>query len=176
MARAHHAALLAGRNGAAEVPAAPAPARAEPATAAAPAAPAPAPMMRVPVPALPPESTLAPARLDPDSLTALKNLQAEGDEGFVREIIELFLEDAAKRIDDLESTLAAGSDADFTRAAHSIKGACANFGATELAKICAQIENLGREGRMAEAAPLLPGLRREFGCVRLALEAEMARL
>ncbi len=130
----------------------------------------------VPVPALPTETDLSPARLDQDSLTALKNLQAEGDEGFVREIIELFLEDAVKRMNDLDATLAAGRGAEFTRAAHSIKGACANFGATDLAKLCAQIEAMGREGRMAETAPLLPKLRREFDRVRLALEAEMARL
>lgn len=129
-----------------------------------------------PVPALPTESNLSPAQLDQDSLTALKNLQAEGDEGFVREIIELFLEDAVKRMSDLDATLAAGRGPEFTRAAHSIKGACANFGATDLAKLCAQIEAMGREGRLAETAPLLPKLRREFERVRLALEAEMARL
>jgi HPt (histidine-containing phosphotransfer) domain-containing protein len=130
----------------------------------------------VPVPGLPAEVELSPALLDQDSLTALKNLQAEGDEGFVREIIELFLEDAVKRMDDLDAMMAAGSGADFTRAAHSIKGACSNFGATDLAKLCAQIETMGREGRMTETKGLLPGLRREFSRVRLALEAEMARL
>ncbi|MBV9656948.1 MAG: response regulator [Verrucomicrobia bacterium] len=131
----------------------------------------------VPVPALPKTVQVAtppliPARLDPDSLTALKGLQAEGDEGFLRELIELFLADAAQRIDGMDTALAAGRDADFVRAAHSIKGAAANFGATDLRKICARIEDLGREGQVSEAGALLPELRAEFSRVRLALEAE----
>ena len=120
-------------------------------------------------------AVVEPASLDVDSLHALRNLAADGDEAFFQELVDLFLDDAASRMGDLDRTLAAGQAADFTRAAHSVKGACANFGATDLGRLCAEVEALGRAGNLAGAAPCLPGLRHELERVRLALAAETGR-
>ena len=120
-------------------------------------------------------ATLTPAELDDDSLNALRNLAADGDEAFFQELVDLFLADALVRVNDLDRTLATGQAGDFTRAAHSIKGACANFGATELGHISEEIETFGRVGNLPGAAPCLPRLRLELARVRLALMAETGR-
>ncbi len=115
-----------------------------------------------------------PALLNRDSLEALKSLQSEGDDGFLKEMIELFLEDTPVRFAEMDTALAAGEQGDFVRAVHSIKGASANFGADDLHDMCATIEQMGRAGQMHETADRRTALRAEFERVRVALLAEVA--
>ncbi len=118
-------------------------------------------------------SNVTPANLNRDSLEALKSLQAEGDDGFLKEMVDLFLADTPARLADMETALAAGQQPEFVRAVHSIKGASANFGADDLHNICAEIEGMGRAGRMNDAAAELKRLYDEFERVRMALLAEV---
>jgi HPt (histidine-containing phosphotransfer) domain-containing protein len=118
-------------------------------------------------------SAVEPALLNRDSLEALKSLQSEGDNGFLKEMIELFLTDTPCRLADIDAALSLGHQQDFVRAAHSIKGASANFGADDLHNICAQIEQMGRAGRMNETEPNIRALKQEFERVRVALLAEV---
>jgi PAS domain S-box-containing protein len=118
--------------------------------------------------------TVPPAQLNRDSLEALKSLQSEGDNGFLKEMIDLFLEDTPSRLADMDAALTIGHQQDFVRAVHSIKGASANFGADDLHQLCAEIEQTGRAGRMTETAPQIKKLHQEFERVRVALLAEVA--
>ena len=113
------------------------------------------------------------ATLNRDSLDALKSLQSEGDDGFLKEMIELFLADTPARFADMETARQAGEQQDFVRAVHSIKGASANFGADDLHELCATVEQMGRAGQMHEATEQIQGLHAEFERVRLALLAEV---
>ena len=114
-----------------------------------------------------------PAELNRDSLEALKSLQSEGDSGFLKEMIDLFLADTPSRFADMEAALTIGHQQDFVRAVHSIKGASANFGADDLHQLCAEIEKTGRAGRMTETGPQIRKLHQEFERVRVALLAEV---
>jgi PAS domain S-box-containing protein len=118
-------------------------------------------------------AAVEPALLNRDSLEALKSLQSEGDNGFLKEMIELFLTDTPSRLADIDAALAIGHQQDFVRAAHSIKGASANFGADDLHNICAGIEQMGRAGKMNETEPNIRALKQEFERVRVALLAEV---
>ena len=120
-----------------------------------------------------PPSNVTPANLNRDSLEALKSLQAEGDDGFLKEMVDLFLADTPARLADMETALAAGQQPEFVRAVHSIKGASANFGADDLHDICAEIEGMGRAGRMNDAGAELKRLYNEFERVQVALLAEI---
>jgi PAS domain S-box-containing protein len=120
-----------------------------------------------------PASGVQPASLNRDSLEALKSLQSEGDSGFLKEMIELFLADTPSRFADMDAALNLGHQQDFVRAVHSIKGASANFGADDLHQLCAEIESIGRAGRMAETVPQIKKLHQEFERVRVALLAEV---
>ena len=114
------------------------------------------------------------AVLNRDSLEALKSLQSEGDDGFLKEMIELFLTDTPARFADMDAACAAGEQQDFVRAVHSIKGASANFGADDLHEMCAEVESMGRAGQMTETTEQVHKLHAEFERVRLALLAEVA--
>ena len=118
---------------------------------------------------LPPDAAV----LNRDSLEALKSLQSEGDDGFLKEMIELFLEDTPARFADMDAAMASGAQQDFVRAVHSIKGASANFGADDLHHMCAEVEQMGRAGQMAESAPKVQAIHAEFERVRSALLAEV---
>ena len=119
---------------------------------------------------LPPDAAV----LNRDSLEALKSLQSEGDDGFLKEMIELFLTDTPARFADMDAAAASGAQPDFVRAVHSIKGASANFGADDLHKMCAEVEQMGREGQIAQTGPKVQALHEEFERVRAALLAEVA--
>ena len=114
------------------------------------------------------------AVLNRESLEALKSLQSEGDDGFLKEMIELFLTDTPARFADMDAARDAGEQQDFVRAVHSIKGASANFGADELHLLCADVEQMGRAGKMLETTDKVHALHAEFERVRLALLAEVA--
>lgn len=115
-----------------------------------------------------------PAVLNRDSLDALKSLQSEGDDGFLKEMIELFLEDTPSRFAEMDAALAANQQGDFVRSVHSIKGASANFGADDLHEMCAVLEQMGRAGQMHDTVERRQALRAEFERVRVALLAEVA--
>ena len=118
-------------------------------------------------------AAVEPAVLNRDSLDALKSLQSEGDDGFLKEMIELFIADTPARLADMDAALEKGQQQDFVRAVHSIKGASANFGADDLHDLCAEIEQMGRAGRMAETSDKVVELHGEFERVRAALLAEV---
>ncbi|MDE3085062.1 MAG: Hpt domain-containing protein, partial [Verrucomicrobiota bacterium] len=70
--------------------------------------------------------------LDPEALNNLRSLDPDGGDAFLREVTGIFLEDTPKRLAELDRSLTAGDAPTFIRAAHSIKGASANLGATAL--------------------------------------------
>ncbi len=114
------------------------------------------------------------AVLNRDSLEALKSLQSEGDDGFLKEMIELFIADTPERFAEMDTALADAQQQDFVRAVHSIKGASSNFGADDLHNLCAEVETMGRAGKMNETGDQVRAIHEEFERVRAALLAEVA--
>ncbi len=136
-----------------------------------PAATPPAAEAPTPPPA-PPAATASPgdaAVLDP---AALEQLHASmGDAAIVAEIVEAFLEDAPQLLADLRQALERGDAPALRRAAHSLKGNGREFGATEFATLCAQLEEHGKRGALEEVEELLGRTEQEFERVRAALRA-----
>jgi HPt (histidine-containing phosphotransfer) domain-containing protein len=86
----------------------------------------------------------------------------------VPQLIELFVESTPPLIDDLRTGAANGDREAVRRAAHKLKGSCANIGAGFMAKLAANIE------RSAAAAPSdIDGLDRVFEDTRDALRAAL---
>ena len=108
--------------------------------------------------------------IDSQSIEELRAMNP-GDDSFLRELIQIYLDDSPQRIDEIEECLEKGDAIRLTRAAHSLKGSSANFGATQLRAISEKIEHLGREGAMAQVPAEIPELKAEFGRVKAALEA-----
>lgn len=70
----------------------------------------------------------------------------EGDQGFVDELIDTFIEDAKTQIEALQAAGAAGDIAAVVRPAHSLKSNAANVGATVLGDLCRTLEVDARAG------------------------------
>ena len=71
----------------------------------------------------------------------------------------------------LHGALEAADAATFERAAHTLKGAAANFGNGPLVECAFRLEQLGRAGELAPATAALPELRHELGRFEAALIA-----
>jgi HPt (histidine-containing phosphotransfer) domain-containing protein len=55
-------------------------------------------------------------------------------------------------------------------AAHSLKGSSSTMGATRMAALCALLEEIGHDGTLDRAAPLVDRLDTEFSLVQRELE------
>ncbi len=91
----------------------------------------------------------------------------------LQQSIAPFLEDTPGYLDQMEQAVSEG-DADTARAmAHSIKGSSGNLGATILAQLAKEAEDLANGRRLAEMQPLLPRLRRAYDAVAALLGSEV---
>lgn len=68
-----------------------------------------------------------------------------GDPEFTIELIDMMLVDGLKRVEDMRRALAENRVSDVGKTAHSLKGACLNIGARDLANLCAAIDETVRK-------------------------------
>ncbi len=99
--------------------------------------------------------------LDREALLA----HVEGDKELLMEMVELFLQDSPRLIGAIREAAARGDAKSLERSAHTLKGSVSNFCASAAAAAALRLEQMGREGDLAQAAE---------GCA--ALEKEIARL
>ena len=107
--------------------------------------------------------------LDPSALEALRSISPEGDNSFLKELIDIYLTDTPKQLAALEEALAKQEAATVIRSSHSIKGSSGNFGATRLAKIAQEIESHGKANNLPAAAALLGEFKSQYALVAAAL-------
>lgn len=98
--------------------------------------------------------------------TTFDELKQMSGEDFIDELIDTFLEDAPKLIDELKSALDANNADTFRRAAHSMKSNAATFGASQLATLAKDLEMLGKENKLNETGDKLGELEQAFASVR----------
>jgi HPt (histidine-containing phosphotransfer) domain-containing protein len=110
-----------------------------------------------------------PAAINLQAIDDLRALSPDDGDAFVREVAGIYLADAPLRLAELERSLAAGEAPVFARAAHTLKGSSANLGAVPLRGLADRLEQLGRRGELATAAPLLAEAQAEFARVRTEL-------
>jgi HPt (histidine-containing phosphotransfer) domain-containing protein len=95
----------------------------------------------------------------------------EGDENFLRELIEIFLKDAPERIEKLDEALRAGEAAQVQLHAHTLKGASAYLGAEALREAAYEMELAGKAGDLAQAPQSLRRIEYEYGRLKKDLQA-----
>lgn len=102
---------------------------------------------------------------------AIENLRAlnPDDSSFLKEIIDIFLDDTPARITELKQTLSAGDITGFSRAAHSIKGSSSNVGASRLRSVADRLEQRSKSA-LTGMEPGLQELENEFAAVRAELQ------
>ncbi len=111
---------------------------------------------------------MAEIHLDPDVLSGLQEVM----EGEYPKLLDTFIEDSKKRIDELRG---ARNDAKaLGRIAHSFKGSSGNLGAVQLAQLCQRLEVESVEST-ADLGALVDQIDREFALVRPLYESERQR-
>jgi signal transduction histidine kinase/CheY-like chemotaxis protein/HPt (histidine-containing phosphotransfer) domain-containing protein len=107
-------------------------------------------------------------------LDDFRNAEA-GDAGdaFVARLIAQYLEESLARVDSVRSAVAAGDPAAVRRASHTLRGASNAIGATRLAAVCADLEDLARSTTLTGSAGLISALNDEFARVRHALQVDV---
>ncbi|MDG3005465.1 hybrid sensor histidine kinase/response regulator [Paludisphaera mucosa] len=77
---------------------------------------------------------------------------AGGDEGLLREILGLFLDDCPRLLAELRAAAEAGDVGGFVRAAHTLKGTSGHFAAAEVFEAATRLEAAGRSGSCSGAS------------------------
>ncbi len=115
-----------------------------------------------------PQQDLLPADLNPAALNELK--QAFGDLDALGSIVEVFLEDGPRLLQEMRGAVQDGDAAALRLNAHSLKSNSATFGAEVLRGLCAEMEMMGKSGQMTGAAEKLAQVEAEYEKVQLALK------
>jgi CheY-like chemotaxis protein len=97
------------------------------------------------------------AHLDPKAILD----RVEGDAALLKEVTELFVQDAPKMLAEIETSIRQNDPGALERAAHTLKGAIGNFGAPEACQIILMLESMGRDGDLARASETFICLERE---------------
>jgi CheY-like chemotaxis protein/HPt (histidine-containing phosphotransfer) domain-containing protein len=112
----------------------------------------------------------ASAAIDPDKFVEFRETMGAD---FMGEVIAVFNEDAPELLENMQQALAVNDKELFRRAAHTLKSNSASFGAVTLAELARELEMLGKEGRLAEAAEKVARAAAEYQRVQQALKEMM---
>ena len=105
----------------------------------------------------------------------VENLRELGGSEMLSELTEMFLDDVSSRFPALREALEEGDASSVEQIAHALIGSSGNMGARRMAAICTELQYVGASGDLSRVPELLERLEAEFGRVRPALEAEIAR-
>jgi two-component system sensor histidine kinase/response regulator len=97
-----------------------------------------------------------------------------GDAELLADVLEMFLEECPRMMQEIRAALAAADAPTLRRAAHSMKGALLNISAAPAAAEAERLEELGREARLAESAGVLERLQAEIDRLLQALVTRTA--
>ncbi|QEG02221.1 Signal transduction histidine-protein kinase BarA [Stieleria maiorica] len=97
------------------------------------------------------------------------------NDAFLTEIAKVLREEAAQRVSEIETALAAGDAKVVARGAHTLKGAAGNFGAKPVVRIAEQIEALGKDDNLAPVPELLESLKQQVAQLDTELAAFVDR-
>jgi CheY-like chemotaxis protein len=94
--------------------------------------------------------------------SVLRNIAALMNPTLLDSMIDLYLRHSPDLIEAIE-TAAANMQADeLSQAVHTLKSSTANLGGTRLAMVAKECEVLAREGGVAQAAQIVPRIRKEY--------------
>ena len=89
-----------------------------------------------------------------------------GDREILAELRDLFLSQAPPLRESILACLDNGNVTDLVRDAHSLKGACATYGAPRLTMVCKEIEMSGKAGDLESARAYREAFEVEFTALR----------
>ncbi|MGE0084434.1 MAG: PAS domain S-box protein [Desulfococcaceae bacterium] len=109
------------------------------------------------------------ADLDPAALKNLTAMLGKKAAVMLPKLIDDFFRDAVKKQEEARQAMEHGKTEDLRRAVHTLKSNAKNFGATVLAQLCQETENIAKSGS-CDVSALLRQIETEYPKVRAALE------
>jgi PAS domain S-box-containing protein len=97
-----------------------------------------------------------------------------GREDRMRTILQIFLEESSRQMDELREAITRGDAVSLQRLAHSLKGAVGIVGAQSVVDAAVTLESLGQAGELTGAAQAFRQLDQEFSRLKAELEAMLA--
>lgn len=119
-----------------------------------------------------PPTRKAVQHVDPAVLDSIRELQQEGGAEILPQIIDMFLNDTPRRLDQIKQSLASHDAAALFEIAHSLKSSSANLGAMQLSNLFKDMELLARQNKLAETTELLARIEDEFELTAQQLQNE----
>jgi signal transduction histidine kinase/CheY-like chemotaxis protein/HPt (histidine-containing phosphotransfer) domain-containing protein len=117
----------------------------------------------------------APATLDAGALAQIRALDRPGAPSMLGKVIQVYLTTTPQHLTAMRQGVEQRDREAVRKAAHSLKSASANIGATELAEMCRVLEGQARAGESHASRADIEALDAEFRQVQVALEAELTR-
>jgi HPt (histidine-containing phosphotransfer) domain-containing protein len=117
---------------------------------------------------------IQPNVLDQAAIANIRALERQGAPGLLATVVDLYLADAPKLIQQMHAALGTSDASAINRAAHTLKSSSANLGAHRLAEICKALEACARQGDIEPAAALLRELQPEHQRAADALRSEVS--
>ncbi|HEX2148817.1 MAG TPA: Hpt domain-containing protein [Actinomycetota bacterium] len=114
-----------------------------------------------------------PVHVDRSKLDDLRALDRPGHEGFLARIATVFLDDADRRLEQMDRALESSDPEAVVMAAHTLKGSCSYLGAVRLAELCRAFEERADKGNLEAGTEAAEEIRRELATVKAVLTEEM---
>ena len=108
--------------------------------------------------------------LDHRRLTELQDLAAGEKPGWLPELAQEYMADAALRIVEMQKAAAADDAAAVGRLAHALKGSSKNLGIVNVVPACQGLQQAGESGNCVQMPALMQELEREFARAKAELE------
>ena len=90
--------------------------------------------------------------LDRAALVGIQAVQQPGSPSLLAKIIDIYLENSSKLMNSIRRGMEWPDGAELVRdSAHSLKSSSAMLGASSLAALCSQLEQISREERLGDA-------------------------
>jgi HPt (histidine-containing phosphotransfer) domain-containing protein len=99
----------------------------------------------------------------------------DGDRAFEAELVAVYLEDTAARIQRLPNLLAAGDFTALKREAHTLKGSSANVGGVGLSRLALALEHSALAADVPTCTVIIGQVQNEFDVVERTFEVHLAR-
>jgi signal transduction histidine kinase/CheY-like chemotaxis protein/HPt (histidine-containing phosphotransfer) domain-containing protein len=111
--------------------------------------------------------------IDRATVERLRALGTNRPSNVLARVICVYLTSSATLVETLRDAGSRGDAAALYEAAHALKSSSASVGATTMARLCADLEQMGRTRRLDATESTLESLAREYASVRDALAAEL---
>jgi two-component system, sensor histidine kinase and response regulator len=116
-----------------------------------------------------------PPAVDLSVLESRRGPQKEEEPDKLARIVDLFVEDVPIQLAAIRRAVKRGEAQEVEEKAHMLKGGSGYMGAARMAQMCARLEEIGASGELSRAPESLDAIEMEFGRVRPALTAAIAK-